>query len=132
MTEKQLIEKLTKLVKVWSEKLGIGDYKYQIRVVPGSKLKKTYAEVLADSETREAFITFNKTRMFREPNQIEVTVVHELLHVRFDEAYELSEEIIKSYVKPIKTRRMITKQLDKAEHKIIVALSDALVNGVKH
>ena len=131
MTAKAMEEQIKKHIQKWAVLFGISDYTFIIELHSDKELNGNYAEVDTDDETREATISFNQARLTREPDEIERTVIHELLHTRFNEYAELSVNILNEYAPNLKTKRLIAKQLEKTEHKIVVALTDALAKRGK-
>ena len=131
MTAKAMEEQIKKHIQKWAVLFGISDYTFVIELHSDKELNGNYAEVDTDDETREATISFNQARLTREPDEIERTVIHELLHTRFNEYAELSVSILNEYAPNLKTKRLIAKQLEKTEHKIVVALTDALAKRGK-
>ena len=131
MTAKAMEEQIKKHIQKWAVLFGISDYTFVIELHSDKELNGNYAEVDTDDETREATISFNQARLTREPDEIERTVIHELLHTRFNEYAELSVSILNEYAPNLKTKRLIAKQLEKTEHKIVVALTDTLAKRGK-
>ena len=119
-------KRLVNLIQKWAAELGISDYKFDFHLLSDREMSGDYAKVDTDDVTREVEIDFNKHRLTREPQEIERTVVHELLHVRFNEYSELMNDLIHTYVLSPKTRKLLKKQAEKLEHKIVVAITDSL------
>ena len=115
--------------------LGIGDYTYFVALVSKDKLEtddcEIYANILVDDESREACMRINKDLLKEHPEELDKTIIHELLHVRFAELTSLFALLCKHYVKDDKAKKMYTNQIDRHEHKIIVALVDALTRDIK-
>lgn len=126
-----LRKRLDTLVQKWAALLGIADYKFSLTMLADKDLAGDYARVDTDDSTREVSIDFNQYRLSKEPEEVEKTVVHELLHTRFNEYSEFVNDIIKLYVTSPKTRRLLKKQADKLEHKIIVAVAETLSKETK-
>lgn len=125
-------DKVTK----YADLLGIGDYSYKINLVTSSKNKRhagdcVYATVAVDEETREVFIEINKRLLIKKPKEVDKTIIHELLHVRFNELLNFTSMILDKYVRNKKARDTFDKQLELLEHKIIVPLMEALNNNGK-
>jgi hypothetical protein len=118
--------KLAKSIGHWANELGISDYKFILNYVSNSSISGDYARVDTDDETREVAIDINRTRLLKEPQEVERTVIHELLHTRFNEYAELLAEIVRNHVDSPKARKTFIRQADKIEHKIVVAITDAL------
>ena len=127
MRTKDFERRIKSFVQKWAASLGVSDYTYTLEIQSDKKLHGNYAEVKTDDETREVVISVNKYRMSREPGEVEKTVVHELLHTRFNEYAEFAIHIVNTHIDNPKTRRLLEKQLEKLEHKIVVALTDALM-----
>ena len=127
LSKKKLRKKIDKISKI----LGISDYTFNLFFVPAKELEKdndnSYANVLVHELTREVFVLLNKSLLEKRPEEIDPTLVHELLHVRFSEMLKLFELIIKLYVKDKKSKKAFTEQLDLIEHKIIVPLTSAIL-----
>lgn len=132
MTAKTLANRIEKYVQKWANELGISDYKFKFEFCSNKALKGNYAEVDTDDETREVTINVNRHRLNSEPHEVERTVVHELLHTRFNEYAELLEDIIKEYADSPKAKRILRSRAELIEHKIVVALADALTKEHKH
>ena len=126
MTTNKLHERVEKAIQRWSNELGISDYKFRVEYVSDRKLQGDYALVETDEDTREVDITINAHRLEHEPKEIEKTVIHELLHTRLNELLELMDDLINTHVSTPKTRRLLKRRVGKIEHKIVVALADAL------
>lgn len=133
---------LAKLIKQkvnkYAELLGIGDYKYKVSLVTKSTENTdcsdntVYATVAVDEETREVYIEINKKLLLKKPKELDKTIIHELLHVRFSELLNFISMILEKYIKNKKARDTFDQQLDLWEHKIIVPLVEALTtNGKK-
>lgn len=117
-------------VAYYANLLGISDYKFDISMVNPSKMRTqdkivgAYATVYVDEETRIVDIVFNKKLLKEQPEEIDRTIIHELLHVRFNELSEFVLFLIKTYVKDTKARKTYRNQIDLLAHKNIVALAD--------
>lgn len=131
MTRAELKRELARLVKKWSVLLGVADYECSIHLHTHKKMHGNYAEINTDDETRTACIDFNYERLLKEPKEIEKTVVHELLHTRFNEYADFVIDLINEHVEKPQTKRLIQKRIDQHEHKIIVALTNALTRKEK-
>jgi len=90
-----------------------------------------YARVDTNDVTRDVIIEFNRHKLTQEPDEIESTVVHELLHVRVNEYAEFILDVIRTYVNDPKTKKLLQKQAEKLEHKTIVSITDALLKEKK-
>lgn len=121
-----LEQRLHTLIERWTKILRIQDYKVTIEFVPARKIKNAYARVSTDEETRVVDIEFNKVKLTNEPNEVEKTVIHELLHTRINEYADLMESLVDTHVRNPKTKRLIKRKMNLLEHKIVVALTDAL------
>ncbi len=113
-----LIQKYT---KKWMERLKLAEYNYTIEF---GNLKGDYAQVSTDEETRHITIQFDP-RNIKTEEDVEKTVIHELLHVRINDYVELVEEIIRTHITNSKTRKLLTRRLWRLEHKILVPITDA-------
>jgi len=127
MDAKKLEERVKAFVQKWAALLGISDYTYVVEIQSDRKLRGNYAEVETDDETREVTITVNKHRLNREPGEVEKTIVHELLHTRMNEYAEFAVHIVNTHIENPKTKCLLGRQLQRLEHKIVVALTDALI-----
>ncbi len=127
---KKLIK--AKVIK-YGEMLGIGDYRYFVNVVDRDKLPKNdydvYANILVDDESRQVYLQINRDLLKESPEELDKTIIHELLHVRFAEMLALFSLLCKHYVKDDKAKKMYVSQINRHEHKIIVALTDAIDEG---
>ena len=123
---------LKEKVSKYADELGIGDYKYKVILSSKSDSKDgcsdshTYATVAIDEETRTVYISLNKKLLVNKPEEIERTIVHELLHVRLNELLNFNSMLMEKYIKNKKAKDTYTRQLDLLEHKIIVSLTEAL------
>ena len=119
----------SKVIK-YAELLGIGDYKYSISLVARNKLPKNdydiYANVMVDDESREVYMQINRDLLKESPEEIDRTIIHELLHVRFAEMLSLFSLLCKHYVTDDKAKKMYISQINRHEHKIIAALATAM------
>jgi hypothetical protein len=123
--EKQLKNKLAEFAKL----VGVNDY--SIRLTVGTKKRgsvdcDTYGYVRTDEETRSAALFLNKRVLKKEPTEIDNTIVHELLHIRMNELLSLTDDIINKHVTDKKAQAVYSTQIEKLEHKIILALTEAL------
>jgi hypothetical protein len=126
-----LTKKITQYIQTWAAALGISDYQYDFSLLSEKELKGDYARIDTDDESRDVTIEFNKHRLSKEPHEIEKTVVHELLHTRLNEYSEFVLDIIKTHITNPKTRTLLKRQVDKLEHKAIVAITEALLKERK-
>jgi len=131
MTQNKLAAKIEKHLQNWANILNISDYKFTIKFANNAEIDGDYANVDTEEHTREVVMTFNRHRLNKEPHEIERTVVHELLHVRFNEYAEHLEDVLKEYGDSPKVKRILRSKADKLEHKIIVALTEALIKETK-
>lgn len=127
MTDKQIEQRVKAAIQKWAAALGISDYTYAVELGTDKQLRGNYAEINTDDETREVTVSVNRQRMSREPKELEKTVVHELLHTRLNEYAEHAITIINEYVRSPKTKHLLGRQLERLEHKVVVALTDALM-----
>ncbi|TDI97056.1 MAG: hypothetical protein E2O29_02120 [Deltaproteobacteria bacterium] len=121
----------------YAKLLGISDYKFEVDIVLPSKIKKkdkisgSYATVYVDEETRTADIELNKKLLLESPKELDSTIAHELLHVRFNELDEFVHFLIKTYVKDEKARKTYRNQMELLEHKNIIALIELVIKSGK-
>lgn len=133
--KKRLKSDIEKRVVHYAKLLGISDYKFDVCIVLPSKIKKkdkisgSYATVYTDEETRTAEIEINKKLLLESPKEMDITVAHELLHVRFNELDEFMHFLIKTYVKDKKARKTYKNQMELLEHKNIIALMKLVVKN---
>lgn len=121
MIKNELKPLIDKYMKKWIKKLRLGEFDYTIKF---KNLTKSYAEVATDEETRHVTIIFNPRQLTTE-QEVEHTVVHELLHVRINDYVELVEEIVRAHINNPKTRKLLERRLGRLEHKILVPITDA-------
>ncbi len=121
MTKNELKPIIEKYMKKWVAKLRLGEFDYTIEF---GNLKDDYAQVSTDEETRHVTIEFN-SRLLKTEQEIERTVIHELLHARINDYVELVEEIVRTHINSPKTRKLIIRRLGRLEHKILVPITDA-------
>ena len=124
--EKTLKDKLVHFSKL----LGVNDY--SIRLAIGKKKRGSpdydiYGYVRTDEETRSAAMFLNKRLLKNEPSEIDNTIVHELLHIRMNEILSLADDIIQKHVSDKKAQAVYLAQIEKLEHKVIIAITDALI-----
>lgn len=122
----KLVDELTELIKTWAAVLRISDYKYDFKMLSNHEMSGDYAKISTEEDTRRVTIDFNKSRLTKEPQEIVTTVVHELLHTRFNEYSDFITDVLKTYVNSPATRKLLLKRTEVIEHKIVVALTDAL------
>lgn len=120
--------RLDALVHRWAVRLGISDYTYRLEFRTDKALRGNYAEVHTDEETREVIISLNGSRLTKEPEEVERTLIHELLHTRLNEYAEFVVAMINGYVPTSRTKRVLGWQCERLEHKMVVALTNALLN----
>ncbi|MDX1373747.1 MAG: hypothetical protein R3321_14835 [Nitrososphaeraceae archaeon] len=124
-------------INKYVELLGIGDYKYKINLVTKPcksnecSSSRAYATVEIDEETREVYMDIDKKLLMKNPKEIDRTLIHELLHVRFSEFLNFNYRIMRKYIKNKKARDAFDEQLELLEHKIIVSLTEALNDNGK-
>jgi len=114
--------------------LGVSDYSFHLKVKKNRKPSDkydTYGSVMIDEESREVVLSLNKKLLQKQPKEVISTVVHELLHVRLSELLTLMEDILKLYVKDKKAKKAYTDQIERLEHKIIVAVTEAIIKHGK-
>ena len=124
--EKGLRVQLARFAKL----LGVSDY--SIRLSIGTRKKgaedyETYGYVRTDEETRSVAMFLNKRLLKKEPNEVDSTIIHELLHVRLNEMLSLADDIITKHVTDKKAQAVYSAQIEKLEHKVILAITDALI-----
>ena len=129
--EKMLKEKLVQFSKL----LGVNDY--SIRLAVGKKKRGSpdydiYGYVRTDEETRSAAMFLNKRLLKNEPTEIDSTIIHELLHIRLNEILSLADDIIQKHVTDKKAQAVYSTQIEKLEHKVIIAITDALTKRENH
>lgn len=126
ITTKAIREKVEKFAQL----LGVSDYFYYVNLVPRkemlSKDGDSFANIVVDNDTREACLQINRDLLKEKPEELDKTIIHELLHARFDELIVLFHRLIKLYVKDRRAKQFYKLQLDSLEHKIIVALTEAI------
>lgn len=122
MTRKELEPLIHTYMKKWMKRLKLGEFKYTLEF---DQKSRDYALVSTDEETRHITIQFNP-RLHNDKNEVEQTVIHELLHTRINDYVELVEEIVRTHINSPKTRKLITRRLGRLEHKILVPITDAL------
>ena len=112
---------------MWIKRLKLSEFKYTIEF---GNLKGDYAQVSIDEETRHITLEFD-ARTLKTEDDVEKTVVHELLHVRVNDYIELAEEIVRTHITNPKTRKLLTRRLGRLEHKILVPITDAFCEKEK-
>jgi hypothetical protein len=126
---KKLVE--NKVIE-YAKKLRITGYKFTVNLKDKHSKDiefrddNIYAMVMTDEETREVVLDINKTLLIEKPEEIDATVVHELLHVRLNELLNFVNLITSKYIKDNKARETYEKQIELLEHKIVVSLTEAL------
>jgi hypothetical protein len=124
-------------VNEYAKKFRITGYKFIISLKdkkskdPAFKDDNIYAMIITDEETREVILDVNKTLLTEKPEEIEATVIHELLHVRLNELLNFINLIVSKYIKDTKARETYEKQIELLEHKIVVSLTEALKQNGK-
>lgn len=121
MQRKKLEPIVHKYTKKWMKRLKLAEFNYTLEF---GNLKGDYAQVSIDEETRHITIEFDP-RNSKTEEDIEKTVIHELLHVRINDYIELAEEIVRTHITNPKTRKLLTRRLGRLEHKILVPITDA-------
>jgi len=117
-------------VKKFAKLLGVSDYSCGMTLFDAKKASEaytTYGFVIIDEESHEAVVNLNKRLIEKQPDETDSTIIHELLHIRLSELLNLVSSILNAHVKEKKVKKVYIKQLDRLEHKIIVALTNALV-----
>jgi len=127
---------IKKKVEYFSKLLGVSDYSIYIHLTNAKRIwddeYNSYAKVGVDDDSREACISLNKKLLSKHPKELDKTLIHELLHVRFNELFSLIRLILKLYVKDKKAKKVYAQQLEQLEHKIIVPIADSLADTFKH
>ena len=123
--EKSIKVRLIQLAKL----LGVNDYSFRLSI--GTRKKDSpdydsYGYVRTDEETRSVAMFLNKRFLVKEPAETDNTITHELLHVRMNELMSLINDIITKHVSDKRAQAVYTTQLEKMEHKIILALTNAI------
>jgi hypothetical protein len=124
-------------VAEYAKKLRITGYKFTVNL-KGKRSKdpdfvddNIYAMVTTDEETREVILDVNKTLLEKKPEEVEATVIHELLHVRLNELLNFINLITSKYINDTKARETYEKQIELLEHKIVVSITEALKQNGK-
>ncbi len=135
MGKKVTDSKVKKLVEKWTNRLDISNYKVTVHITNPEDMEDLledvsathdYAHVITSEEKQEADIYINKKYVAEEPKETEDTILHELIHVRLNELMESYVDTINSHVPDRNSKELLSKQLGKLEHKIVVGLTRAL------
>lgn len=127
----KLEDRLIKRTKYWANRLGVSDYTFKFKFLSDRTIGHKYATVETSEESREATIEFNAERLLKEPEEVERTIVHELLHVRLNQYAELFVEMIRHFGETRKSKQYLLKSAEQLEHTIVVSVANALVGKVK-
>ena len=131
---------LQKLVQKWAKKLGIDSYKITVHVIDpddmdeilsGDGITHDYAHVVTSEDKQESDIYINSRFLKDEPEETENTIVHELIHIVLNQLMESVTDTLNSYVSDKNSKDFLCKQLGKLEHKIVVGITRALIEGDK-
>ena len=115
-----------KLLGRYKKKFKLGHIKFKVMFVRGKKVKEYYAEVLM--RTNRVRIKFNEDLMEQRPQEIQDTVIHELLHVLF---YKLMNKMLVLTVNHVRGEEAQKKHEERfccLEHEIIERLVPVLID----
>jgi len=117
-------KKVVKLIKIYRDKFGLRKTVIKIKFSKGKLDNDIYAEVVMKG--RVAKIHFNEDLMDKRPEEIENTVVHELLHIVLYKLTDRASWIIQSYVRLRYAREILEDKISNLEHEAIERLIRAL------
>ena len=121
---KSLIKKYVKLLKLEDWEIGVVVSKSNQVISKRGKVstcKKIdyYAEIVYKHLTKTASITLTKLQTIEEVEELEDTIFHELLHIKFAPLIETAESLINvAGLSQEKTHQMMA-DLDNREHELI-------------
>jgi hypothetical protein len=127
--KKSFDDNLKKKVKKFAKIIGVNDYSYHTYIINEKKPSNQYdiyGSVQIDEDTREAVIRLNKRILKKELDEVDDTIIHELLHVRFNELLSLMATILEVHVTDKKAKKAFESQIERLEHKAIIALTKAI------
>lgn len=123
---KQLIKKYIVLLKLTSWEIDVVVSDKDILRTKDKKIKKVspdyYAECIYDYLKKSASIIFTKLQK-QEPEELEDTILHELLHVKFSPLVQLSESLVNVAKLPKEKTESLLCEIDESEHEIIETLT---------
>jgi hypothetical protein len=118
-------------LREFKKKFKLDNIKFKVTYVRGSKVKDFYAEILMTGNRVQ--IKFNEDLMEQKPQEIQDTVIHELLHVIL---YKLMTKIISLLNENIKNKdpQKLEDKLCDLEHEVIEKLVPVFLikNKIKH
>ena len=123
--QKDKRDKVIKYLKAYQKRFKLSKVKFQILFVRGEKVKNYYAEVLMRGN--RVRIRFNEDLMEQRPNEIQDTVIHELLHILL---YRLMNNIlcvVVNHVSGESNQKKHEEKLCSLEHEVIEKLVSAFI-----
>ena len=116
---------VSKYLRDYQKKFKLSLIKFTVSYVRGEKVKDFYAEVLMTGNNVR--IRFNEDLMEQRPNEIQDTVVHELLHVLFYKIMNRITNIVNQTLKNDKVKEKQERKFCCLEHEVIEKLVPTLI-----
>ena len=129
MKENDIKKILGRLVGFYAKIMKLDRYPITIKYEGYEELEGNYAEVFKDESFGTIVIRFNCEKMLKEHNEIEGTVIHELMHVLLWPLRNEYRRTAKTYVSDSKVLDHIDKIYTDSEHEIVFLMEKILSDG---
>jgi hypothetical protein len=113
-------KKVIKYLRYYQKKFKLSHIKFKVIYARGSNVKDFYAEILMNGN--RVRIKFNEDLMDQRPQEIQDTVVHELLHVLFYKIMNKIMNVISAHVRGLDIQEKYEEKLCYLEHEVITKL----------
>lgn len=120
LRDKDRIKKIEKLIKKAQRSLKLASYKIRCNLVEADYSE--YAEIICQHPKRTATIDFNRKRIHQE---LENTVIHELLHLLLNKHLKVAENVFER-----QRKYKSLQKYQKGEEKIINILAHLLEKAI--
>lgn len=141
--KKKALQNLQQLIRKYKSLLGLADWEIEIAIsnkdlfrAEGKKVKRIkdvdyYAEVFYTYKTKYATIFLTRLQI-EKPKELEDTILHEMLHIRFAHIIQLAESLINVADLSKERTEALLGELDESEHEIVESLTKLfLKQGMK-
>jgi hypothetical protein len=122
-------ELLQRLVDFYAKVLHLDRYRIHLEFNGYEDLESNYAEVYKQSDCGDIRIRFNCEKLIKEPEELEKTVIHELMHALFYQVRHRYDHIVKTFITDSKTRELVQEGFSDDEHELVFLMEEVLYSG---
>ena len=115
------LRRIERMVKKTQRRLKLASYRVKSHI--GDSDGAEYAEIIYDHPKRTATIVFNRKRI---DDDLEETIVHELLHLFISKYFGVAEELLERQ----RRHRRLLKKYQRGEERAIVILASLLTKTI--